>query len=100
MRPRRNSPRMPHGSVQVGRSVTFLSEDSVHVRGTYVESPGERGLTAILVHDADADRRSWDPYLPLFRTRGWNVLTFDLRLPTWPRTASPFRLPAASPAPR
>jgi pimeloyl-ACP methyl ester carboxylesterase len=32
-----------------------------------------------LIHDAGADRRCWDPYVPLFRTRGWNVLTFDLR---------------------
>ncbi|HTW85161.1 MAG TPA: hypothetical protein VMD91_13920 [Candidatus Sulfotelmatobacter sp.] len=59
--------------------MTFLTEDSVHIRGTYVESHAESGLTAILVHDADGDRHGWDPYLPLFRTRGWNVLSFDLR---------------------
>jgi pimeloyl-ACP methyl ester carboxylesterase len=70
---------MPHGPLHVGRSVTFLSEDSVHVRGTYVESQADHGLTTILLHDADADRHSWDPYLALFRTRGWNVLSFDLR---------------------
>ena len=62
-----------------GRSVTFLSEDSVHVRGSYAESRAERGLTLILLHDAGADRTCWDPYVPLFLTRGWNVLTFDLR---------------------
>ena len=79
MRPRRKSRSMTHGRLQPGRSVTFLSEDSVHMRGTYVETQAESGLTAILVHDADGDRSSWDPYLPLFRTRGWNILSFDLR---------------------
>jgi pimeloyl-ACP methyl ester carboxylesterase len=70
---------MTHGPLHAGRAVTFLSEDSVHMRGTYVESHAERGLTAILLHEANADRHSWDPYLSLFRSRGWNVLSFDLR---------------------
>jgi pimeloyl-ACP methyl ester carboxylesterase len=61
------------------RPVTFLSEDSVHLRGSFASGRGEHTLTLILIHDAGADRRSWDPYVPLFRTRGWNVLTFDLR---------------------
>ena len=61
------------------RSVTFLSEDSVHLRGSYASAHGESALTAILVHDAGANRTCWEPYVPLFRTRGWNVLTFDLR---------------------
>ncbi|MDB5093909.1 MAG: hypothetical protein JWO85_2010 [Candidatus Eremiobacteraeota bacterium] len=61
------------------RSVTFLSEDSVHLRGSYGSGRGDRTLTLILLHDAGADRSCWEPYVPLFRTRGWNVLTFDLR---------------------
>src|ERR1700676_3301070 len=61
------------------RSVTFLSEDSVHLRGSYASGRGDRALTLILIHDAGADRTCWEPYVPLFRTRGWNVLTFDLR---------------------
>jgi pimeloyl-ACP methyl ester carboxylesterase len=66
-------------SVSELRSVTFLSEDSVHLRGSYASGRGDRMLTLILVHDAGADRSCWEPYVPLFRTRGWNVLTFDLR---------------------
>ena len=62
------------------RSVTFLSEDSVHLRGSYASGRGERALTLILLHDAGADRTCWEPYVPLFRTRGWNVLSFDLRV--------------------
>ena len=61
------------------RSVTFLTDDSVHIRGSYWEGRGEVALTALLVHDAGADRTCWEPYVPLFRSRGWNVLTFDLR---------------------
>jgi len=68
-----------HGTSTGARPVTFLSEDSVHVRGTYYETRGERGLTVVLVHDALGDRTVWDPYVPLFRSRGWNILTFDLR---------------------
>lgn len=70
---------MKRGSVAEQRPVTFLSEDSVHVRGSYASGKTERALTLILVHDYGADRSCWDPYVPLFRTRGWNVLTFDLR---------------------
>ena len=70
---------MTHGSSTGIRPVTFLSEDSVHIRGTYYEGRGERELSAILVHDAEGDRTAWEPYVALFRTRGWNVLSFDLR---------------------
>jgi pimeloyl-ACP methyl ester carboxylesterase len=61
------------------RSVTFLSEDSVHVRGTYWEPRDDRAISLVLIHDAGAEQSVWDPFVPLFRTRGWGVLTFDLR---------------------
>ena len=75
---------MKRASVAEQRSVTFLSEDSVHLRGSYASARSERALSLVLVHDYGGDRSCWDPYVPLFRTRGWNVLTFDLRLPVWP----------------
>lgn len=61
------------------RSITFLTDDSVHIRGSYWEGRGDAALTTLLVHDAGSNRTCWDPYVPLFRTRGWNVLSFDLR---------------------
>jgi pimeloyl-ACP methyl ester carboxylesterase len=61
------------------RPVTFLSEDSVHLRGMYWEPRDDQAISLVLLHDAGADRTSWDPFVPLFRTRGWGVLAFDLR---------------------
>jgi pimeloyl-ACP methyl ester carboxylesterase len=63
----------------VQRPVTFLSEDSVHLRGMYWEPRDERAITLVLLHDSGTDRTSWEPFVPVFRTRGWGVLTFDLR---------------------
>jgi len=61
------------------RPVTFLSEDNVHLRGIYWEPRDDRAISLLLVHDEDSDRSAWHPYVALFRTRGWSVLTFDLR---------------------
>ena len=61
------------------RPVTFLTEDSVHLRGSYWEPREENAISLLLIHDAGEDRSEWDPFVPLFRTRGWGVLTVDLR---------------------
>ena len=61
------------------RDVTFLSEDSVHLRGTFWEPREHRAISLLLLHDLGADRSSWERFVPLFRTRGWGVLSFDLR---------------------
>jgi pimeloyl-ACP methyl ester carboxylesterase len=68
-----------HADQHTQRPVTFLSEDSVHLRGMYWEPREDRAISLLLLHDARADRTSWDPFVPLFRTRGWGVLAFDLR---------------------
>ena len=61
------------------RSVTFLTDDSVHLRGMYWD-PRENGHTAVLLlHDFRSDRTVWDPYITAFRSRGWGVLAVDLR---------------------
>ena len=62
-----------------GRDVTFLTDDSVHIRGTYYEAqqPGEIAL--LLVHDFLANRQCWEPYIPAFLSRGWSLLSIDLR---------------------
>src|ERR1700694_389853 len=61
------------------RSVTFLTDDSVHLRGIYWE-PRENGHTSVLLlHDFRSDRSVWEPYIPAFRSRGWGVLAVDLR---------------------
>jgi len=61
------------------RPVTFLTDDSVHLRGSYYEARDENAISLLLVHDAGEDRSVWDPFVPLFRTRGWGILTVDLR---------------------
>lgn len=61
------------------RPVMFLAEDAFQVRGAYWEARGEGALTVLLVHDRSADRRVWDPYVRFYLSRGWSVLTFDLR---------------------
>ena len=61
------------------RSVTFLTDDSVHLRGTYWD-PRENGHTSVLLlHDFRSDRSVWDPYIAAFRSRGWGILAVDLR---------------------
>ncbi|MGB8265722.1 MAG: hypothetical protein WCE44_05340 [Candidatus Velthaea sp.] len=61
------------------RPVTFLTSDSVHLRGSYWEPRDENAISLLLIHDAEEDRNEWDPFVPLFRTRGWGVLAVDLR---------------------
>lgn len=63
----------------LAKTVTFLTDDSVHLRGSYYEARDDDSLSLVLVHDEGAQRGWWEPYVPLFRSRGWSVLTFDLR---------------------
>lgn len=58
--------------------MTFLTEDGLQLRGTYWEGR-EGALSLLLLHDKDADRSVWDLYIGFFLSRGWNVLSFDLR---------------------
>ena len=62
-----------------GRVVTFLTDDSVHIRGTYYECQNQGEVALLLVHDFLADRSCWDPYIASFLSRRWAVLTLDLR---------------------
>jgi pimeloyl-ACP methyl ester carboxylesterase len=61
------------------RNVTFLTEDGWQLRGSYWEGRADGAISVVLLHDKDADRTVWDPYVNLFLSRGWSVLTFDLR---------------------
>ncbi len=61
------------------RQVNFLSNDSVHLRGTYWEPRTDEAIALLLVHDFASDRSVWEPYVRTFQSRGWGVLTFDLR---------------------
>jgi pimeloyl-ACP methyl ester carboxylesterase len=61
------------------RPVTFLTEDGLQLRGSYWEGRTEGGISLLLIHDKGADRSVWDSYVNFFLSRGWSVLTFDLR---------------------
>ncbi len=61
------------------RPVTFLTEDGLQLRGSYWEPRDDGAISLLLLHDKDADRSVWDPYINFFLSRGWSVLTFDLR---------------------
>ena len=61
------------------RDATFLSDDSVHLRGTYWEPADEGAVSLLLIHDFGSNRKVWNPYVAMFASRGWGVMTFDLR---------------------
>jgi pimeloyl-ACP methyl ester carboxylesterase len=61
------------------RPVMFLAEDAFQLRGSFWESRKDGAISLLLVHDRNADRSVWDPYVRFYLSRGWNVLTFDLR---------------------
>jgi len=66
-------------TAQNGREVSFLSEDSVHLKGTYWP-PRQSGRSSVaLIHDFGGSRNDWLPFVPFFRSRGWAILAFDLR---------------------
>lgn len=62
-----------------GRDVTFLTDDSVHLRGTYWEPRESGNISALLLHDFMGDRNAWKHFIPAFRSRGWGIFTLDLR---------------------
>ncbi len=62
-----------------GRDVTFLTDDSVHLRGTYWEPREPGNISALLLHDFESERGAWRPFVPAFRSRGWGVFALDLR---------------------
>jgi len=61
------------------RPVTFRTEDGWQIRGSYWEAREPGGISLVLVHDRSANRAVWEPYVGFFLSRGWSVLTFDLR---------------------
>jgi pimeloyl-ACP methyl ester carboxylesterase len=69
----------PNKAPSDGRDVSFLTDDSVHLRGTYWE-PRETGNTSVLLlHDFKGERNAWKPFVPAFRSRGWGIFALDLR---------------------
>ncbi|MBV8601362.1 MAG: hypothetical protein JO359_07340 [Candidatus Eremiobacteraeota bacterium] len=69
----------PAAAAQNGRDVSFLSEDSVHLKGTYWPPRQSGRCSVALVHDVGGSRNDWVPFVPFFRSRGWGILAFDLR---------------------
>jgi pimeloyl-ACP methyl ester carboxylesterase len=61
------------------RPVSFRTEDGWQIRGSYWEGRDVGALSLLLVHDHSANRDVWEPYVGFFLSRGWSVLTFDLR---------------------
>jgi pimeloyl-ACP methyl ester carboxylesterase len=66
-------------TAQNGREVSFLSEDSVHLKGTYWPPRQSGRCSVALIHDFGGSRNDWLPFIPFFRSRGWAILAFDLR---------------------
>lgn len=61
------------------RPVMFLAEDGFQLRGSFWEARNDGAVSLLLVHDRSADRSVWDQYVRFYLSRGWNVLSFDLR---------------------
>ena len=62
-----------------GRNVSLLTDDSVHLRGTYWEPRESGNITLLAIHDFLSDRTAWKPYTAAFRSRGWGIFALDLR---------------------
>ena len=69
----------PNKAPSDGRDVSFLTDDSVHLRGTYWEPREAGNISVLLLHDFKGDRTTWKPFIPAFRSRGWGVFALDLR---------------------
>ena len=50
---------IPQRTEPAVRQVSFLSNDSVHLRGTYWEPRTDDAVALLLIHDFGADRTSW-----------------------------------------
>jgi len=61
------------------RPVTFRTEDGWQLRGSFWEARAAGAVSLLLLHDRSANRAVWEPYVGFFLSRGWSVLTFDLR---------------------
>jgi alpha-beta hydrolase superfamily lysophospholipase len=61
------------------RPVTIRTADDWSIRGSYWEARTDGAVSLLLLHDHGANRDAWDPYVGFFLSRGWSVLTFDLR---------------------
>jgi len=60
------------------RDVTFPASDGFMLQGTFY--PSVRGGPGILlIHQCNADRRSYDQLALMLNTAGYNVLSFDFR---------------------
>ena len=69
----------PNKSPADGRDVNLLTDDSVHLRGTYWEPRDDGNVSVLLLHDFLGERGSWKPFVPAFRSRGWGIFALDLR---------------------
>lgn len=69
----------PNKASTDGRNVSFLTDDSVHLRGTYWDPRDEGNISVLLLHDFKGDRAAWKPFIPAFRSRGWGIFALDLR---------------------
>jgi len=69
----------PNKASTDGRDVSFLTDDSVHLRGIYRVPRDEDNISVLLLHDFKGDRAAWKPFIPAFRSRGWGIFALDLR---------------------
>lgn len=60
------------------REVTFPAPDGFTLQGTFY-SVAKGGPGILLLHQCDADRRSYDQLALMLNTAGYNVLSFDFR---------------------
>jgi pimeloyl-ACP methyl ester carboxylesterase len=60
------------------REVTFAAADGFTLQGTFHSAP-KGGPGILLLHQCDADRRSYDQLAVMLNNAGYNVLSFDFR---------------------
>lgn len=60
------------------RDVTFTAADGFTLQGTFHSAP-KGGPGILLLHQCNADRRSYDQLALMLNTAGYNVLAFDFR---------------------
>ena len=61
------------------RHVTFRTADGWQIHGSLWDARDGGAVSLLLLHDRSANRTVWEPYVGLYLSRGWGVLTFDLR---------------------
>ncbi|MBI2187792.1 MAG: alpha/beta fold hydrolase [Acidobacteria bacterium] len=60
------------------RDVTFPAADGFALQGTFYPAP-KGGPGVLLLHQCNADRRSYDQLAVMLNNAGYNVLSFDFR---------------------